>query len=155
MEAQPDSYPALAIWVMRLLGLRFVAWRKRAADETAHAEVDVLLAGTLGIVPTRWQVQCKNTPSGRVTLEDIAKEVGIAPVTKATIILIFANCPVTTPARNYAQEVMRHTQLTIMILDRNDVNEIIDRPGRIAEILKREADKVASIQRYGTDWLAR
>ena len=86
---------------MRLLGLRFVAWRKRAADETAHAEVDVLLAGTLGIVPTRWQVQCKNTPSGRVTLEDIAKEVGIAPVTKATVILIFANCPVTAPARNY------------------------------------------------------
>ena len=50
---------------------------------------------------------------------------------------------------------MRHTPLTIMILDRNDLNEIIDRPGRIAEILKREAGKVARIQRYGTDWLAR
>ena len=150
-----EALEALAIWVMRLLGLRFVAWRKRAADETAHAEVDVLLAGALGIVPTRWQVQCKNTPSGRVTLEDIAKEVGIAPVTKATVILIFANCPVTAPARSYAQEVMRHTPLTIMILDRNDLNEIIDRPGRIAEILKREAGKVARIQRYGTDWLAR
>ena len=150
-----EALEALAIWVMRLLGLRFVAWRKRAADETAHAEVDVLLAGTLGNVPTRWQVQCKNTPSGRVSLEDIAKEVGISLVTKATIVLIFANCPVTTPARNYAQEVMKHTALTVMILDSDDLNEIIDSPGRIATILRREAHKVANIPRYGADWLAR
>ena len=150
-----EALEALAIWVMRLLGLRFVAWRKRAADETAHAEVDVLLAGTLGNVPTRWQVQCKNTPSGRVSLEDIAKEIGISLVTKATVVLIFANCPVTTPARNYAQEVMKHTALTVMILDRDDLNEIIDSPGRIATVLRREAHKVANIPRYGADWLTR
>ncbi|MDE0436811.1 MAG: restriction endonuclease [bacterium] len=150
-----EALEALAIWVMRLLGLRFVGWRKRAADETAHAEVDVLLAGTLGTVPTRWQVQCKNTPSGRVSLEDIAKEIGISLVTKATIVLIFANCQVTAPARDYAQEVMKHTALTVMILDRDDLNEIIDSPGRIATILRREAHKTANIPRHGADWLAR
>ena len=148
-----QALEALAIWVMRLLGLRFVAWRKRAAHETAHAEVDVLLAGVVGNVPTRWQVQCKNTPSGRVSLEDIAKEVGISLVTKANTILIFANGPVTEPARRYAQEVMRHTSLTIMILDRSDLDEIVQSPGRIAAILRREARAAATIQRYGTDWL--
>ena len=148
-----QALEALAVWAMRLLGLRFVAWRKRAADETAHAEVDVLLAGVVGSVPTRWQVQCKNTPSGRVSLEDIAKEVGISLITKANTILIFANCSVTEPARGFAREVMRHTALTIMILDRADLEQIVASPGRIATFLEREARKAATIQRYGTDWL--
>lgn len=148
-----QALEALAIWVMRLLGLRFVAWRKRAADETAHAEVDVLLAGVIGIVPTRWQVQCKNTPSGRVSLEDIAKEVGISLVTKANTILIFANSPVTEPARRFAQEVMRHTPITIMILDRADLEEVVNSPGRIVASIGREARAAAAIRRFGTDWL--
>ena len=131
-----QALEALSIWLMRLMGLRFVAWRKRAADETGHAEVDVLLGGVVGMVPTRWQVQCKNTPSGRVRLEDVAKEVGISLITKANIIMIFANGPVTEPARRYAQEVMRHTSLTIMILDRLDFEEIVRSPGRIAAILR-------------------
>lgn len=147
-----QALEALAIWVMRLLGLRFVAWRKRAADETAHAEVDVLLSGVVGMVPTRWQLQCKNTPSGRIRLEDVAKEVGVSLITKANIILIFANSPVTEPARSYAQEVMRHTSLTIMILDRSDLAEIVQSPGRIAPILRREADIAAYVQRHGADW---
>lgn len=148
-----QALEALAILVMRLLGLRFVAWRKRAADETAHAEVDVLLAGVVGSVPTRWQVQCKNTPSRRVSLEDIAKEVGISLVTKANTILIFANGTVTDPARRFSQEVMRHTPLTIMILDRADLDQIVESPGRIVQSIEREARSAAALQRYGVDWL--
>ncbi len=148
-----QALEALAIWIMRILGLRFIAWRKRAADETAYAEVDVLLAGVIGNVPTRWQVQCKNTPSRRVSLEDIAKEVGISLVTKANIILIFANSPVSEPARGFAREVMRHTPLTIMILDRADLDEIVNSPGRIVACIGREARAAAAIDRHGTDWL--
>lgn len=149
-----QALEALAVLVMRLLGLRFIAWRKRAADETAHAEVDVLLAGVIGIIPTRWQVQCKNTPSRPVRLEDVAKEVGISLVTKANIVLMFANASVTEPARSYAQEVMRHTALTIMILDKSDLDVVIGSPGLIADIVKREAGIASGLQRYGTDWLA-
>lgn len=148
-----QALEALAVWVMRLLGLRFVAWRKRAADETAHAEVDVLLAGIVGVIPTRWQVQCKNTPSRPVRLEDVAKEVGISLITKASIILMFANASVTEPARSYVQEVMRHTALTIMILDKSDLDTVIGSPGLIAALLKREAGIAAGLQRYGTNWL--
>ena len=149
-----QALEALAIWVMRLLGLRFVAWRKRAADETANAEVDVLLAGMVGNIPTRWQVQCKNTPSRPVRLDDVAKEVGISLVTKANIILIFANASVTEPARSYAQEVMRHTALTIMILDRADLEDMVSLPGRIASLIRREADVATRLQRYGADWVS-
>jgi hypothetical protein len=49
---------AFAVYVMRLLHLRFIQWRKRASA-TGYAEVDAILAGVLGGVSTRWQVQCK------------------------------------------------------------------------------------------------
>lgn len=149
-----QALEALAVWVMRLLGLRFVAWRKRAAEQTAHAEVDVLLAGVIGFVPTRWQVQCKNTPTRPIRLEDVAKEVGLSLVTKANIILMFANAAVTEPARNYAQEVMRHTALTVMILDKSDLDTLLGSPGRIASLLRREANVASRLDRYGTDWLS-
>lgn len=148
-----QALEALAVWVMRLLGLRFVAWRRRAA-ETAYAEVDVLLAGVIGFVPTRWQVQCKNTPTRAVRLEDVAREVGLSLVTKANFTLIFANARVTESARSYAQEVMRHTALTVMMLDGSDLAALLDSPGRMASLLRREADVASRLDRYGTDWLS-
>ena len=148
-----EALEAFAIRVMRLLGLRFVAWRKRAADETGRAEVDVLMAGVVGGVPTRWQIQCKNKPSGRVALEDIAKEVGITLITKATHVMILANSLVTTDARDFAEEIMRHTSLTVMILDRDDFDRIRETPASVGAILQRKADLVQQIPRYGVDWI--
>ncbi|MYB75694.1 MAG: restriction endonuclease [Chloroflexi bacterium] len=148
-----EALEAFAIRIMRLLGLRFVAWRKRAAAETGRAEVDVLMAGTVGGVPTRWQIQCKNKPGGLVTLEDIAKEVGIALITKANQVLILANSRVTQDAREFAREVMKHTALTVMILDKDDYNTIREFPGSIGAILQEKAQVVQRVSRYGVDWI--
>ena len=148
-----EALEAFAIRVMRLLGLRFVAWRKRAAAETGRAEVDVLMAGTVGGVPTRWQIQCKNKPGGRVTLEDVAKEVGISLITKANQILLFANSRVTQDAREFAREVMKHTALTVMILDKDDYDAIRRSPGSIGTILHDKAQMVQQMSRYGVDWI--
>src|SRR5205823_5078512 len=101
-----QALEAYAIYLMRLLGLRFLHWRKRAKDTTGRAEVDAVFSGVIGAVPTRWQVQCKNTPKGRVDLEDVAKEVGLLPITQATHILLVANSRITKDAREYAAQVM-------------------------------------------------
>nr|MBA2633274.1 hypothetical protein [Chloroflexota bacterium] len=39
-----QALEAYAIRIMRLLGLRFVGWRKRAQDTTGRAEIDVVMA---------------------------------------------------------------------------------------------------------------
>ena len=49
---------------------------------------------------------------------------------------------------------MRHTALTIMILDKSDLDVVIGSPGLIADLVKREAGIASGLQRYGTDWLA-
>ena len=143
---------AYAVHVMRLLGLRFVAWRKRARDETGQAEIDVVMSGLVGGIATRWQIQCKNKPSGRVSLEDVAKEVGLTPLTKATHVMVLANCQVTQSARDYAREIMKNSPLTIMLLDRENFDMIKYSPGSIASIIQAKSRMIDAIDRHGFSW---
>lgn len=137
-----QALEAYAIMLMRLLGMRFLGWRKRARDTTGSAEVDAVFTGVVGAVPTRWQVQCKNTPSGQVDLEDVAKEVGLIPITQATHVLIVANSRITKDAREFAKEVMYRSALTIFLLDRTDFEEVRANAGRLGSILRRDAEQV-------------
>jgi site-specific DNA-methyltransferase (cytosine-N4-specific) len=132
-----QALEAFAIFVMRLLGLRFVGWRKRA-----HAEVDAVMEGVLGPVATRWQIQCKNTPSGTVGLEDVAKEVGLVPVTRATHILFIANSRFSSDAIKYAQEVMKNASVHLFLLDRDDFEQLRSSPASIGTILRKKAEGI-------------
>ncbi len=49
-----------AVWIIRLLGLRFTEWRMQSYQSTGGGEVDVMAASDK-IVYNRWQIQCKNT----------------------------------------------------------------------------------------------
>jgi site-specific DNA-methyltransferase (cytosine-N4-specific) len=149
-----QALEGLAIHVMRLLGLRFVTWRKRGA-ETGGAEVDALFDGRFGVAPTRWQIQCKNTPSTRVRLEDVAREVGVAMVSHATHILILANCGITRDARNYAQRAMRSTALTIYLLDKSDFKEIQRSPASLGGILSKLAEDILANNPADSPWSGR
>lgn len=136
-----QALEAYAIKLMRILGLRFLGWRRRAAD-TGGAEVDVALAGLFGGIPTRWQVQCKNTPSGRLDLEDAAREIGVATVYHATHVLLIANCPVTEQARRFVARANSATTLTVFVLDRKDFEAVKASPGTLGRILRASADLI-------------
>jgi hypothetical protein len=128
------------------MGLRFIAWRKRARDTTGRSEVDAVLAGIVGGLPTRWQVQCKNTPAGRVDLETVAREVGLTAITRATHILILANCSFTQDAVTYANEVMRLNPLVIFLLGRREFESIRNLPGSLPAILRHKSAGVMHAQ---------
>ncbi len=136
-DTKGKALEAFAIFVMRMLGLRFVGWRKRAA-----AEVDALLEGVLGPVATRWQIQCKNTPSRAVRLDDIAKEVGLLPITGATHILFVANARFSTDAVDYARSISRRTAVGLYLLDKDDFDALRESPARIAHILRVQAEEM-------------
>ncbi len=143
---------AYAVHVMRLMGFRFVGWRKRAKDSTGYAEVDVVMTGLFGNSPTRWQVQCKNTPSGAVDLEDVAKEVGLLPLTKATHVLVVANCRYTRDARRFASEIMASTPVTIFLLDSFDFEKVRVSPAALAAVLRTKAREMSRLKRGTTMW---
>ena len=142
---------AFTVYVMRLLGLRFLGWRRRA-KETGYSEVDVLLSGLFGGMPTTWQVQCKNTPTSPVRLEDIAKEVGLLPLTHATHILIVANSTFTTDARKFAQQIMLNSSVTIFLLDKIDFDKIRKNPAFIGEALFIQAEHIRDMCNKAPLW---
>jgi site-specific DNA-methyltransferase (cytosine-N4-specific) len=136
---------AYAVYIMRLLGLRFVGWRKRA-DETGGAEVDVMLEGVFGGTPTRWQVQCKNTPSGAIDLEDVAREVGIAVLNHATHILIIANGRITKDAREFATGISLGSPFTVFLLDKDDFDVIRKNAAGIGNILRLKSEELLRVR---------
>lgn len=142
IHVKGQALEAFAIYVMRLMGLRFVGWRKRA-----EAEVDALLEGVVGPVATRWQIQCKNTPSRAVRLEDVAKEVGLLPLTRATHLLFVANASFSNDARSYAHKLMKAMPVGIYLLDRDDFEALRSNPAKITAILSRQAASMLDFAR--------
>ncbi len=135
---------ALAFYFMRLLGLEFKSWRKRGKKASGF-EVDVIVEGTR-LVFSRWQIQCKNTPEGKVSLEDIAKEVGLSIQLKSNVILVVTTGQFSRDALIYADDVMQDTHLNIVTLDKRDLNILTASPLAIVEILNKKARRAMELK---------
>ena len=134
---------ALAFKLMRLVDLIYVATRLRASA-TGGAEVDVIFESDR-LVFSRWQVQCKNT--SRVSLDDVAKEVGLSHMLKSNVIVVVSTGEIGTQARAYATKVMRDSNLCIVLIDRSDVAKVASNPAGIVDILHREARHAMTIKK--------
>ena len=126
---------ALAFKLMRLLDMTYVATRLRA-QATGGAEVDLIFQSAR-LVFSRWQVQCKNT--GRVSLDDVAKEVGLTHFLKSNVIVVVTTGEIGAEARRYANKIMRDTNLAIVMLDGADLAAINKNPPVIVDVFNREA----------------
>lgn len=126
---------ALGFKLMRLIDMEYVATRLRGTA-TGGAEVDLIFHSTR-LVYSRWQIQCKNT--GRVALDDVAKEVGLTSFLKSSAIVIIATGSIGSEARRYANSIMAQSNLAIVMLDGADLSRIMARPAVIVDIFEREA----------------
>jgi site-specific DNA-methyltransferase (cytosine-N4-specific) len=136
----------LAIWIIRLLGLRFSKWRLRGFKSTGGAEVDVTAASDK-IVYSRWQLQCKNTK--KVDVDVVAKEVGLTFVTHADVIAIVTTGTFTGDAINYAGQVTDNSRYYIILLDGEDIKKIVADRTKIVEILNIKARRVFAKKELG------
>jgi hypothetical protein len=134
---------ALAFYFTRLLDLEFRAWRHRG-KETGGAEVDVLVEGAR-LLFSRWQIQCKNTET--VSLDDVAKEVGIAlGQLKSNVIMVVTTGRFVKDARVFSEDTMRSTHLNIIAIERRDLAILVDSPLKIAALLNEKARLVMEIK---------
>jgi site-specific DNA-methyltransferase (cytosine-N4-specific) len=104
---------ALTFKLMRLLGMDYVATRLRA-QATGGAEVDIVFESAR-LIFSRWQVQCKNT--AHVSLDDVAKEVGLTHFLKSNVIVMVSTGDIGTEARRYANKIMADSNLCIVMID--------------------------------------
>jgi hypothetical protein len=134
---------ALAFKLMRLIDLTYVGTRLRG-DETAGAEVDVVFESER-LVFSRWQVQCKN--SARVSLEDVAKEVGLTHLLKSNVVVMISTGEIGAEARRFANVVMKDSHLCIVMVDRSDTDTIARDPTAIVDVFNREARQAMKIKK--------
>lgn len=134
---------ALAFHLMRLIDLIYIATRVRGTA-TGGAEVDLIFEG-VRLLFSRWQIQCKNTP--RISLDDVAKEVGLTHVLKSNVIVIVSTGEIGPEARRYSQQVMRTSNLDIVLIDSGDLVRIRVTPPYIADVLEREAKRAMQIKK--------
>ena len=134
---------ALAFKLMQILDLDYMATRLRG-EQTGGAEVDLLFESSR-LIYSRWQIQCKNTNT--VTLDPVAKEVGLTHFLKSNVIMVVTSGNFTNSAREYANAVMRDSNLNIVLLYGNDLDKIAKSPTMIVDILNREAKRAMEIKK--------
>lgn len=125
---------ALGFKLMRIIGLTYRDTRFR--PKPGRFEVDLVFDSDR-LAYSRWQIQCKNT--ARVAVEDVAKEVGLTYHLLSNVIVVLTRGAVGEDARRYAIDVMRKTNLAIVLIDGRDVEEIVDDPMVVFRVLEREA----------------
>jgi len=134
---------ALAFKIMRLLDMTYVATRLRA-DQTGGAEVDLVFESAR-LVFSRWQVQCKNTP--RVSLDDVAKEVGLTHFLKSNAVVMVTTGEIGGEARRYANKIMADSNLAIVMLEGGDLSAIGESPATIVRSFEREARHAMNLKK--------
>lgn len=126
---------ALAFRLMWLIGLRHQGTRA-SGIHTGGAEVDLVFDSLL-LAYSRWQIQCKNT--GRVALDDVAKEVGVAQFLMSNVIVVVSTGSFSQAARDYARHIMKASNLAIVLIDDNDIEQVLIERTAMLDILEREA----------------
>ena len=119
-----DTYKAgfalelLALRMIMDLGLEPRNFRLRSA-QTAFAEVD-LIAEASHLLFSRWTFQCKRygrETKTKLSLGDVAKEVGIAIYAKAHVVVMVTTTDFSKDAKDYALEVTRATHLQFVFVN--------------------------------------
>lgn len=134
---------ALAFKIMQILDLEYMATRLRG-EQTGGAEVDLLFESSR-LVYSRWQIQCKNTKT--VGLDPVAKEVGLTHFLKSNVIMVVTTGKFSSTAKDYANSVMKESNLNIILLSGADLEKISKSPALIVDILNREAKHTMDIKR--------
>ena len=135
-DTKARALELLAIRIGQLLDLRFMGLRETDEAKTGGAEIDGMLHSAR-LIYSRWQIQCKASAS--ITVEALAKEVGLYQVTLANVILIVGTGSITQGAKTYREAILRRTNLNIIVLEGKDLKRIGADPSCITEILTAQA----------------
>jgi hypothetical protein len=103
----------LALRISTDAALTPLRFRLRAA-ETGGGEVDLIAEGA-HLHFARWLFQCKNTRT--VALSDLAKEVGMAVLLRAHVIVLVTTGRFAKSVETYARELMDSQPLQVVLID--------------------------------------
>lgn len=131
---------ALELLALRMaisLGLMPTELRKRD-DKTGGGEVDLLAEG-VHLHHSRWLFQCKNQKAA-VPVSALAKEVGMAVLLRAQVIVIATTSRFASSVPEHARQVAETTAMQVVLVDGETVRSYMKSGD---DVLKRHFHKVA------------
>ena len=135
----------LALRMLIDLGLQPRSFRQRSRD-TAYAEVDLTAEGK-NLLFSRWNFQCKCVKS-RVSLGDVAKEVGLAIYAKSHVVAVVTTSDFSREAIAYAREITFATHLQFLLVNGAAVQSYLTRgPASLHEYVAQNATRVMQEKR--------
>jgi site-specific DNA-methyltransferase (cytosine-N4-specific) len=140
----------LTIKIALTLDLEFMGWRTTDEALAGGAEVDAMLHSSR-LLYSRWQVQCK--ASSHISLEAVAKEVGVAQITLANVVLIASTGTATKSAKTYRDQIIRSSNLNIVFLEGHHLKRIVADPSTIVGILNDQAREALRLKPRPSDLL--
>ena len=134
--------------LVRAVGLIPVSFRLRG-NATGGAEVDLLAEG-LHLHYSRWLVQCKATES-TVSVDVLAREVGMAVLLKAHVIVMITMGEFSGTVRQHADQIERTTPLQVVLVDGTQFRRILETDSfALIDILKKQAFEALEVKRPQT-----
>lgn len=119
---------------------------RRRSKETGGAEVD-LAAEAAHLHFSRWLFQCKNVTKD-VPLSDLAKEVGMAVILRAHVIVLVTTSRFSGAVRTYAKELMDSNYMQVVLVDRDVLREYArGGPNTLRDYFHKEAGRAMSLKR--------
>lgn len=137
-----EALEILAIRLCQMLDLEFMGWRETDVALAGGGEVDAMLHSAR-LVYSRWQIQCK---VGAISLEAVAKEVGMQSVTLANVILLVSTAKATDSAHTYRRKIVSSTNLNIIFIEGDDLNQIVKDNSALLEILRKQAQDALNLK---------
>ncbi len=119
----------LAIRIASELNLTPTGLRVRGR-ETGGAEVD-LIAQAVHLHFSRWLFQCKNTPTSRVPLSDLARELGMCVLLKAHVIVMVTTGTFSSEVKGYAESLASTTSHQVVLVDKEVLRRYRVRGGAV------------------------
>jgi hypothetical protein len=104
--------------------------------EGDNDEVDLVFESTRPVF-SRWYVHCRKAP--RLQLDELAKRCGFGHSLKSSVIVIISAGAIDSRARQYADALMKDTNLCFVMIDRNDMQRISSKASAFPAVLSREA----------------
>jgi site-specific DNA-methyltransferase (cytosine-N4-specific) len=135
----------LAIHLCQLLELDFMGWRETDVEVAGGGEVDAMFHSTR-LIYSRWQIQCK---VGVISLEAVAKEVGMQRVTLANVILIVSTGRATESALTFRKKNISTSNLNIIFIDGAALQKVIEDNTALIGILRKQAEDALRLKPAG------
>lgn len=112
----------LAYRISKMLGLSLAKFRLRGPHSTNGAEVDLVCDG-ISLQYSRWLVQCKNTPATIIPLDVLAKEIGMAYLLKAHVVLLVTTGEFSSTLKCHAAGLAESSHLQVVLVDKHVLAE--------------------------------